>query len=283
MLAAKTIDYAPYELQPFGAIIDVSDRPQRIDEIPIDQLRELARAHHLLLLRGFIGPATSEDLVSYCQGWGELMAWPFGFILDVVEQQGSHDHVFHSGYLPLHWDGMYVDRIPEFQFFQCVASPPEGAGGETLFCDTSLVWRDADQTTRDRWRRISATYRIERITHYGGRVTSPLVIEQARTGEPILRFNEPSPDHAAHANGHTVEITGIDRAEQADAVAGLLAALHDPRHMFAHSWRSGDLLIADNYTLLHGRTPYQSGTSRHLRRAHILGSPPHANPAQRGT
>jgi alpha-ketoglutarate-dependent taurine dioxygenase len=175
-----------------------------------------------------------------------------------------------------------VDYIPEFQFFQCVTAPPGDAGGETLFCDTSLVWRNADQATRERWRRISATYRIKRITHYGGRVTSPLVIEHARTGEPILRFNEPSPDRARLANGHAVEVTGIDGAADADTVASLIAALHDPRHMLAHAWRRGDLLIADNYTLLHGRKPYRSGAPRHLRRVHILGSPPHENPAQRG-
>jgi alpha-ketoglutarate-dependent taurine dioxygenase len=283
MLAADlTSDDVPRALQPFGAILDVSHRPRRIDELPIDRLREWARAHRLLVLRGFVTPTSVDDLVAYARGWGELMAWPFGVILDVIERPGSPDHVFHSGYLPLHWDGMYVDHIPEFQLFQCVAAPPHNAGGETLFCDTSLVWRDADPATRERWRRISATYRIARITHYGGRVTSPLVIGHARTGEPILRFNEPSPDHEPHDNGHTVEITGTDRAAHAETVAGLVAALHDPRHMLAHSWRTGDVLIADNYTLLHGRTPYHSGTARHLRRAHILGSPPHVNPASRG-
>lgn len=282
MLAATTSDLVPSGLQPFGAVLDVSHQPRRLDELPIDRLRGWARAHHVLLLRGFITPASADDLADYARRWGEVLAWPFGLILDVIERPGSPDHVFHSGYLPLHWDGMYVDFIPEFQLFQCVAAPPGGAGGETLFCDTSLVWRDTDPETRERWRRMSATYRIEHITHYGGQVTSPLVIENARTGEPIVRFNEPSPEQGTHANGHTVEVAGLDRAERETAVASLLAALHDPRHMLAHAWRTGDVLIADNYTLLHGRNPYQSGTTRHLRRAHILGSPSHSNPATRG-
>ncbi|HEU4733759.1 MAG TPA: TauD/TfdA family dioxygenase [Kofleriaceae bacterium] len=282
MLASTTPDDVPRGLQPFGAVIDTSHEPRHLEELPVDRLREWARTYRVLLLRGFVTPSSGDELAAYARRWGDLMPWPFGFILDVIERPGSPDHVFHSGYLPLHWDGMYVDHIPEFQLFQCVAAPPDGAGGETVFCDTSLVWRDADHQTRDRWRRMSATYRIERITHYGGRVTSPLVVAHARTGEPILRFNEPSPEQGSHANGHTVEVTGIDRADQEAAVTGLVAALHDPRHVLVHSWRTGDVLIADNYTLLHGRTPYQSGTSRHLRRAHVLGSPPHQNPATRG-
>lgn len=282
MSMIETAQIPVREIQPFGAIVEAGDRVRSLEELPVEVLRELARRHRLLLLRGFAGPASPDALVAYCQRWGQLLAWPFGYVLDVIEQTGSPDHVFHSGYLPLHWDGMYVDQIPEFQFFQCAAAPPGDAGGETLFCDASLVWRDADEATRERWRHISATYRIARITHYGGQVTSPLVVAQARTGEPILRFNEPSPGGDAHANGHTVEVSGVDPRERGDAIAQLLSTLHDPRHMLAHSWQDGDLLIADNYTLLHGRNAYRSGISRHLRRIHILGTPPHANPADRG-
>jgi L-tyrosine isonitrile desaturase/decarboxylase len=38
-------------------------------------------------------------------------------------------------------------------------------------------------------------------------------------------------------------------------------------------------VIADNYTLLHGRTAFTVKVPRHLRRVHVLGDPPLDNPA----
>jgi alpha-ketoglutarate-dependent taurine dioxygenase len=61
----------------------------------------------------------------------------------------------------------------------------------------------------------------------------------------------------------------------------LRKTLYNPHHLYAHAWQTGDVVIADNYTLLHGREAFTSGASRHLRRVHILGDPPLHNPALR--
>jgi hypothetical protein len=58
-------------------------------------------------------------------------------------------------------------------------------------------------------------------------------------------------------------------------------ALYDAQHCYAHAWQAGDLVVADNYTLLHGREPYARKCGRHLRRVHVLGDPPLMNPALR--
>ncbi|MGH3312603.1 MAG: hypothetical protein ACRDP3_18815 [Streptomyces sp.] len=41
------------------------------------------------------------------------------------------------------------------------------------------------------------------------------------------------------------------------------------------------VVIADNYTLLHGREAFTSRAPRHLRRVHVLGEPALENPALR--
>ena len=58
-------------------------------------------------------------------------------------------------------------------------------------------------------------------------------------------------------------------------------ALHDPHNCYAHFWQAGDVVVADNYTLLHGREAYAGGCGRHLRRVHVLGDPPLINTALR--
>jgi len=38
----------------------------------------------------------------------------------------------------------------------------------------------------------------------------------------------------------------------------------------AHHWRTGDIVIADNHALLHGRRAFKQDAKRHLRRVNIL-------------
>lgn len=266
-------------ITPFGLLIRPNGTCRSLPQVSIEWLQTQVRAHQVVVLRGFESFATSEAFAAYGRAWGAILTWPFGEILDVVERPGSQDHVFHCGYLPLHWDGMYVRQIPEIQLFLCLTATPLGHGGETLFCNTALVWDRADEETRARWQRLSATYRINKTEHYGGEVRSPLVESRPDTGRPILRFNEPSRERVLIDNRHQVEIHGAEPDDADVLCRDLLRQLHDPRHMYQHRWEAGDLVIADNYTLLHGRKPYDPGAPRHLRRIHILGTPARANPA----
>ena len=61
----------------------------------------------------------------------------------------------------------------------------------------------------------------------------------------------------------------------------LREALYAPECLYAHAWQAGDLVVADNYSLLHGREAFTSGAPRHLQRVHVLGDPPFDNPGLR--
>ncbi|MCB0417979.1 MAG: TauD/TfdA family dioxygenase, partial [Bdellovibrionales bacterium] len=51
-----------------------------------------------------------------------------------------------------------------------------------------------------------------------------------------------------------------------------------PANFYAHEWKTGDVVLSDNHTLLHGREAFVSGSPRHLRRVHVLGKPALKNP-----
>ena len=58
---------------------------------------------------------------------------------------------------------------------------------------------------------------------------------------------------------------------QRDAlIAEVSALLRKPECFAAHAWRAGDVLIADNHALLHGRNAFLHAASRRLRRINIL-------------
>ena len=150
----------------------------------------LARSHHLLLLRGFAAFADAESLTRYCHDFGEVMLWPFGAVLELVEQEGAEDHIFANNYVPLHWDGMYLETVPEFQLFHCVDAPGDSDGGRTTFSSTPAALQLADSSELELWRRVSGRYQRS-AAHYSSRSAAPIVERHPRREFPILRFCEP--------------------------------------------------------------------------------------------
>ncbi|MGP3979937.1 TauD/TfdA dioxygenase family protein [Streptomyces sp. KR80] len=268
-------------LGPFGACLQAPPGGVGLAALSVPALRELVREHHLLLLRDFTSPEDAPELADWCRGWGEVMRWPFGDVLELREADTPTDHIFDSSCVPFHWDGMYKPFIPEFQVFHCVRAPGDD-GGRTTFCDTVQLLADAHPAVLSLWHEVTVTYRIRNVVHYGGQAVSPLIVPHPGTGVPTLRFNEPPPqDDSDFLNRPEHHFDGIAAERVPELLAGLHDALHDPRHFYGHSWQQGDIVVADNYALLHGRESFTSRAPRHLRRVHVLGSPPFANPAVR--
>jgi L-tyrosine isonitrile desaturase/decarboxylase len=264
----------------FGAVLEAAVPEERIDDLPVDELRELVRERRLLLLRGFTGLADAAELTAYCARWGEISMWPFGAVLELVEHENPGDHIFDHRHVPLHWDGMYRPEVPEFQIFHCVSAPGRDQGGGTVFSDTSSVLREAAPGERELWERVSGTYR-RKMEYYDSVAVSPVVTSHPVTGEPVIRYNEPVAPDDEFINHPDLEFSGLPGELMDDFHRGLSEALRAPGHLYTHRWQTGDLVVADNYTLLHGREAFTSRAPRHLRRVHVLGDPPLRNPALR--
>ncbi|MEQ1964625.1 tyrosine isonitrile desaturase/decarboxylase [Xenorhabdus khoisanae] len=262
-------------VKPFGLLITPNYPDQDISTLQIDALRELARTHLLVVLRGFrSGFTDKEKLTEYSRRWGEIMMWSFGAVLDVMEHPEPSDHVLDSGNLPLHWDGMYRETIPEFQIFHCVAAPEAAQGGRTTFVNTEKLIADASDDERTKWKDITITYRTSKVTHYGGEVVSPLICHHPDGKRWVLRYNEPmNKEDEKYADHHALVMHGLSQEEQETLEKALYERLYDPRYLYSHQWQSGDIAISDNFTLLHGREAFISRSPRHIQRVHIHGEP----------
>ncbi|MFF7690727.1 TauD/TfdA dioxygenase family protein [Streptomyces syringium] len=275
-LAGTPYDITP--ITPFGVAIQAREKGLHVRDIPVAPLRTLVAEHHILLLRGFDTFDAPDELSAYCERWGRLSVWPFGTVLELVEQEQPEDHIFDSSYMPMHWDGMYREQIPEFQVFQCVNAPGAGNGGETTFSHTTAVLERTDPQTVARWSKVTGTYH-RAMEYYNSVTVSPIVTAHPVHGAPVIRYNEPTAaDDADFVNHPDLRFSGLPDDEIAEVHRSLRAALYDPAHLYAHSWRTGDLVITDNHTLLHGRNAFTSGAPRHLRRVQVLGTPPLDNP-----
>ena len=265
-------------LKPFGVLVEPKCDKAKVQDLDIEPLRHLFRINQLVALRGFETFQNAEHFSNYCESWGEVSLWPFGKVLELVEQENPKDHIFDSSYVPLHWDGMYRPQIPEYQIFHCVKAPLPGQGGKTTFSNTTLALQSASSEARDMWTSVTGVYE-RKMEFYNSKTLSPIITKHPHRDVSVIRYGEP---HSA-AKGHFVnppvlEFTGVAHDELDDFHHSLEEALYAPDNFYAHEWQTGDVVVADNFSLLHGRERFVSKSPRHIQRVHVLSDPPFNNP-----
>lgn len=252
-------------LTPFGLCIEAVVPGLSLDTIPAGALTAWTDTHRLILLRGF-APLPGDDLPHFCQRLGPLLDWSFGSVNELKVQPDAKNYLFTNRAVPFHWDGAFAGRIPHYIFFSCEQAPAEDEGGETLFTDTTQMLGRAPDDLRQTWSGITITYSTEKLTHYGGSFTSPLLARHPNTGEEVLRYAEPVDD----LNPVLLQIAGLAEDRQPAFLADMHTRLNDPADCLVHAWQTGDFVLADNHALLHGRNAFAHPERRHIRRVNIL-------------
>ena len=243
---------------PFGKII--SGQGKAIGDLNRQEILNLVDEHKLVLIRG-LRQFERGELLSFAADQAEdLVHWSFGPVMDLKVDEQTENYLFSHEAVPFHWDGAFHVE-PRVLVFQCLQAPVAGAGGETLFCDTeTLLGEVAEQA---RWQKIHLSYETEKKAHYGGKFSGPMVRRHPTKGTPILRYAEPV---TSRLNPVSLAVEG---AEQSSLVREMKRHLYNPRFTYAHQWQDGDLLLADNFSLLHGRRAFTHASPRHLRRVQI--------------
>jgi L-tyrosine isonitrile desaturase/decarboxylase len=244
--------------------------------IPIVKLRELLKEEQLLIFRGLPGFESSEEFSEFCRQLGDLSLWPFGTVLELKETEKPEDHIFDHRQVPLHWDGMFREVVPELQVFFCKDAPSETDGGRTTFSNTKLLLEKANQEEKLAWKSLTGFYR-RKMEFYDSSVSSALLSTHPLHGFPVIRFGEPQKSEGI-INPAEISFTGPYTFKVDGTVQSLRKALYSSEFFYAHTWQKGDVVIADNFSLLHGREAFLSKSPRHLQRVHVLSDPPFQNP-----
>ncbi len=265
-------------LKPFGVLVEPFGGKVKVQDLNIDKLRELFTEHQLVVLRGFDTFENAEDFSGYCEHFGEVSLWPFGKILELIEEENPEDHIFDNSYMPLHWDGMYRPQVPEYQIFHCVKAPLSGQGGATTFSNTILALKNAAPAEKEIWSKVSGRYQ-RKMEFYDSKTQSPVITKHPHKDLSVIRYSEPHCKSKGHfVNPAASEFSGIAEQYLESFHKSIEKALYSPANFYAHEWQSGDIVIADNFSLLHGREKFVSKSPRHIQRVHVLSNPPFENP-----
>lgn len=194
----------------------------------------------------------------------------------------GHDR---AGYIGWHWDQAFMPTIVRGAVLRMVE--PAREAGETGFADAIAAY---DRLPDDLKARIEG---LEVIYDFCGRmdanrfgvgklralprkevpskdsktgfdfpaVVHPLVITQHETGRKVLKL----------CPMHFPRIMGMDEVESDALIGELTDYLLDPAHVYYHKWRKGDMVVWDNWRVVHSAAGVPLDVPRHGRRTTIMG------------
>ena len=147
--------------------------------------------------------------------------------------------------------------------------PP--AGGETEFVDTRLVYEDLPAAVKLRIDGLSAIHDLWHSHREGGyfKVTDDMRRRMPPVRQPIVR--KLTDGRKAFCIGsHATHVEGWPQTEGRVLLDELYVFATQPKYIYRHPWRQGDLIIWDNRTALHRARPWDDqGQIRDLRRTSI--------------
>ena len=169
-----------------------------------------------------------------------------------------------------HADSSFNDLPSKWSMLRGVIVTPEG--GETETIDTRAVYDALPQATKNR----IAGLRAQHNYFHSRRKAGAEVDERGNPLAPYMRAEHPLVRTSASGRptlfvgAHTERIVGMDEAGSNALIEELIAFATQPRFIYAHQWRQGDILIWDNRCTLHRGTEYDYRRhKRDMRRATI--------------
>ena len=296
-MAGFTIGELPGQAR-FGAVVSGLE-PATLDDPTVrGALFELWIARGVVVFKGMAGGMETQLRLSAIYGEPEVHPMMAGTdirtehrALTPIEFEREHGNIYEvngeelGGYLPWHFDGAYVDRINHGGILRPEVLPVRG--GATGFLDQIAAYDLLPERLRQRLEGLNVVYsyqpdltrakfgpRADRLVQMSElfrkgmdhpsvqvRAIHPLVYQQAGTGRRVLHFSP------WFADG----IEGLETAEGDALLAEVAGYALNPELAYYHQWQPGDMVLWDNWRMLHCACGVPPGERRIMRRTTIVG------------
>ena len=282
---------------PFGATVRGLELSHLSDPGVTQALRDLWIDKGVLLFRG--GETSREMQVALSAVFGELTEFPFResrseddprlVKIKYFPDDGSCYEVngtLIGGWIPWHTDMIYFDRINRGGILRPVRLPK--SGGQTGYLDQIAAYERLPEALRERIEGLHVVYtadlnyangkfaRPDSIRFVRGaesfmkimqrqyqypRVIHPMVYTQAETGRKVLNVSPGFADGIYEMGGPAGEAL----------LAEVIAYCIDPDAAYFHDWQEGDMVLWDNWRVLHCAAGVPAGETRVMERTNISG------------
>jgi len=191
-------------------------------------------------------------------------------LISNIREDGKPIGALPDGEMHFHSDQCHQEIPAKATVLYAIEVPSKG--GNTLFSNAYSAYETLPEDLKQRivGRRALNAYTSDttlRTANYDDSKSSywhPVVRTHPATGRKALYVNRLM----------TREIEGLPRDESDAILRRLFDHQEQPKFVYEHVWRPGDILMWDNRCTLHARTDFSPGERRLLRRVTILGEKP---------
>jgi alpha-ketoglutarate-dependent 2,4-dichlorophenoxyacetate dioxygenase len=272
----------------FGAEILGADLHQAPAAPLIDAVNEAVAKHAVVVLRD--QSISDEEQVRFSRAFGPLELPPHMGLRGSFKRRVSPElydvsNLDEKGdFLPaeslrlasnraneeFHTDSSFNALPTKWSLLSARILPPFGANTE--FVDTRLVYDALPQDLKDAAQGAVAEHYFWKTRARAGytEVTEEMRNAMPPAPHPVVRVIPESGRSALYIGNHATHIVGWPRAEGERFLAQLNNFAAQPRFIYSHEWRDGDLAIWDNRCTIHRATKYDMFKyKRDLRRTTI--------------
>lgn len=163
-----------------------------------------------------------------------------------------------------HTDSSFNPMPTKWSMLRAVAVPPEG--GRTEFADCRAAYDDLDEDTKAEIENLAAEHSLWTSRRRAGFED---VTEERKKGlppviHPLVRTIPRSGRKAIYVGAHAGRVYGLPPREGEALLQRLTEFATQPKYVYAHRWKVGDIVIWDNRAVLHRAGKFE-GTHRHPR------------------
>ena len=257
---------------PLGAAILGADLARTVDDAAFAAIRRALDDRGVIVIRE--QALEPQHISRFAQRFGRPLvhahnkfalpeAPDVSVISNVVDENGRNIGVPDAG-LVWHSDGSYLVHPDMYSFLYGVEIPMRDGEplGTTYYASACAAYEALPEAMRRRLDGLRAVhsfaYHSARRAVAGGteiEITDELRRKHPDVSQPVVRIHPRTGRKALYVTeGHTTHIVGMERRESDAVLQQLFAHLREPRFVYAHRWRVGDLLIWDNAATHHRAT-----------------------------
>jgi taurine dioxygenase len=165
-----------------------------------------------------------------------------------------------------HMDQIFMAQPTAGTILYAIEVTPEG--GDTWFCDLGAAYEALPAGLRakvDGRRAVHSAATADR--RVGIQLTEEQKLKAPEVLHPLVRTHPLADEKALYFSmNHTARLDGLSEEESLPLLNELRAHATQPRFVYAHHWRVGDLVLWDNACTMHRRDPFADEYPRLMRR-----------------
>lgn len=228
--------------------------------------------HHVIILRD--QKPTDQQLVDFGASFGEIKKSRFVsplsghdriMVISNIRDDGKPLGQLPDGEMWFHIDQIYTPQPCKGAALHAIEIPSEG--GDTCFANAVLAYETLPDATKKRLVGLTAQHSFQ----YGATTTDAKKNDdRPRFSHPLVRrIPETGKRAIAICRLMTDRINELPEDESRALIDELCDHVENPRFVYQHQWRVGDILVWDNRCTSHARRDFSENERRLMKRVTI--------------